>query len=76
VGEEYGVWGGFSENDRGLLRDVGWRDAVDGSRRADVSKLDRRLNLAREKAGRSAPTQRSNRRVPARSVSRPAVAAS
>ena len=31
VGEEYGVWGGFSENDRGLLRDVGWRDAVDGA---------------------------------------------
>ena len=74
VGEEYGVWGGFSENDRGLLRDVGWRDAVDSSRRADVSKLDRRLSVALEKAGQSAPTQRSTRRVPTRSVSRSAVA--
>jgi WhiB family redox-sensing transcriptional regulator len=50
VGEEYGVWGGFSENDRSLLRDLGWRDTVDGRRLADVSTLDRRLNRARAQA--------------------------
>jgi WhiB family redox-sensing transcriptional regulator len=61
VGEEYGVWGGFSENDRNLLRDVGWRDAVDRTRRADVSKLDRRLSAARDKAVQSAPAPRAPR---------------
>jgi WhiB family transcriptional regulator, redox-sensing transcriptional regulator len=50
VGEEYGVWGGYSENDRATLRDVGWRDAVDRERLADVPTLDRRLAWARAKA--------------------------
>lgn len=51
VGEEYGVWGGYSESDRAVLRDVGWRDAVDPERRlADVPALDRRLARARAKA--------------------------
>lgn len=42
-GEEYGVWGGYSEHDRTLLRDLGWQDALDGDRMADVAKLDVRL---------------------------------
>jgi len=49
VGEEYGVWGGFSENDRAMLRDLGWRDTVDGRRLADVTTLDHRLRKARAK---------------------------
>lgn len=48
VGEEYGVWGGFSEHDRSMLREVGWRDAVDPRRRvADVSRLEQRLRRVR-----------------------------
>ena len=43
VGEEYGVWGGFSEHDRTLLRELGWQDTVNGDRMADVGKLDHRL---------------------------------
>ena len=43
VGEEYGVWGGFSEHDRTLLRELGWQDTLDGERMADVRKLDVRL---------------------------------
>jgi len=43
VGEEYGVWGGFSEHDRTLLRELGWQDTLDGERMADVRKLDTRL---------------------------------
>jgi WhiB family redox-sensing transcriptional regulator len=50
VGEEYGVWGGFSENDRLMLREVGWRDAFEQGRYADVDVLDRRLARARAKA--------------------------
>ncbi len=41
VGEEYGVWGGFSENDRPLLRDLGWQDALDRARHlANLEWLD------------------------------------
>ena len=43
VGEEYGVWGGFSEHDRTLLRELGWQDTLNGERMADVGKLDTRL---------------------------------
>jgi len=50
VGEEYGVWGGFSESDRVLLRQLGWRDAVSDNRLADVAKLERRLARARAQA--------------------------
>jgi len=50
VGEEYGVWGGFSENDRSLLRDLGWQDTLDRPRLADVSTLERRLERARATA--------------------------
>jgi len=50
VGEEYGVWGGFSENDRSLLRDLGWQDTLDRRRLADVSTLERRLERARAMA--------------------------
>ena len=50
VGEEYGVWGGFSENDRATLREIGWRDTVGPQRLADVPVLDRRLAWARAQA--------------------------
>jgi len=44
VNEEYGVWGGFSENDRATLRELGWRDTLDPRRRlTDVERLDARL---------------------------------
>jgi WhiB family transcriptional regulator, redox-sensing transcriptional regulator len=47
VGEEYGVWGGFSENERAMLRDLGWRDTLDPRRLADVARLERRIERAR-----------------------------
>jgi WhiB family redox-sensing transcriptional regulator len=43
VNEEYGVWGGFTENDRATLRALGWRDALDPGRLTDVHRLDQRL---------------------------------
>src|SRR5258706_228891 len=43
VGEEYGVWGGFSETERAMLREVGWRDTLDQHRLADVDRLERRI---------------------------------
>jgi WhiB family redox-sensing transcriptional regulator len=46
--EEYGVWGGFSESDRALLEQIGWRDTFDRrTRRVDVVKLERRLDRIR-----------------------------
>lgn len=71
VGEEYGVWGGFSESDRALLREVGWRDTVDASRLADVSKLERRVAEARARVARSA-AGRAGASMPARVRPRPA----
>ena len=59
VGEEYGVWGGFSESDRYLLRELGWQDTFDRHRLADVGVLERRLNTAREKAQRQRERQRT-----------------
>lgn len=47
VGEEYGVWGGFSETERAMLRDLGWRDTLDPRRLADVARLERRIERAR-----------------------------
>jgi WhiB family redox-sensing transcriptional regulator len=61
VGEEYGVWGGFSENDRYLLRELGWRDTVHDSRVADVDGLDRRLATARERARRQRDEEQAAR---------------
>ena len=55
VGEEYGVWGGFSETERVMLRDLGWRDTVDETRLADVDQLDRRIERARAKLGKPNP---------------------
>jgi len=52
VGEEYGVWGGFSEHDRTMLREVGWRDTLDRRRMADVSRLERRLKRVRQRVER------------------------
>src|SRR6185503_20638719 len=52
VGEEYGVWGGFSENDRFLLRELGWQDALDRQRLADLDVLEFRLTQARDEAAR------------------------
>jgi len=46
VGEDYGVWGGFTERERNRLRDLGWQDAVENGRRANVSRLERRLAVA------------------------------
>jgi WhiB family redox-sensing transcriptional regulator len=43
VNEEYGVWGGFSENERATLRELGWRDTLDRRRLTDVDRLDQRL---------------------------------
>jgi WhiB family redox-sensing transcriptional regulator len=43
VGEEYGVWGGFTETERARLRDSGWRDTVGTDRVVDIALLDRRL---------------------------------
>jgi len=73
VGEEYGVWGGYTENDRATLRDVGWRDTVGQERLADVPTLDERLAGARAEAQRAKDRRMANaqrRRVTA--VSRPA----
>lgn len=50
VGEEYGVWGGFSETERAMLRDLGWRDTVGSERLADVGRLERRLQRAKARA--------------------------
>jgi WhiB family redox-sensing transcriptional regulator len=50
VGEEYGVWGGFSETERAMLRDLGWRDTLDPRRLADVARLERRIEQARVRA--------------------------
>ena len=58
VGEEYGVWGGFSESERARLRDAGWRDVVGDNRLVDVSRLERRLDPALRLAARSRVTQR------------------
>jgi WhiB family redox-sensing transcriptional regulator len=53
VGEEYGVWGGFSETERLMLQALGWQDTIDPKRRvADVERLDRRVARARAKAER------------------------
>jgi WhiB family transcriptional regulator, redox-sensing transcriptional regulator len=52
VGEEYGVWGGFSEHDRSMLREVGWRDTLDRRRMADISRLERRLKRVRQRVER------------------------
>jgi WhiB family redox-sensing transcriptional regulator len=50
VGEEYGVWGGFSETERAMLRELGWRDTLDHRRLVDVSRLERRIERARARA--------------------------
>lgn len=46
VGEEYGVWGGFTETERARLREAGWRDTVGRDRLVDVRALERRLRSA------------------------------
>jgi WhiB family redox-sensing transcriptional regulator len=66
VGEEYGVWGGFSETERAMLRDIGWRDTLDPQRLADVNRLERRIEranraklAAKETSGQSSVSGRS-----------------
>jgi WhiB family transcriptional regulator, redox-sensing transcriptional regulator len=44
VGEEYGVWGGFTETERARLRDAGWRDLVGHDRLVNIGRLERRLS--------------------------------
>jgi WhiB family redox-sensing transcriptional regulator len=46
VGEEYGVWGGFTETDRARLREAGWRDALGEDGLVDIAMLERRLDQA------------------------------
>jgi WhiB family redox-sensing transcriptional regulator len=46
VGEEYGVWGGFTETERARLREAGWRDAVGDDQLVDVAELEQRLGPA------------------------------
>jgi len=51
VHEEYGVWGGFSETERALLQNLGWRDALySGNRGVDTARLERRIQMARHEA--------------------------
>jgi WhiB family redox-sensing transcriptional regulator len=50
IGEEYGVWGGFTETERGMLRELGWQDAFDHRRLVDVNRLERRIERARARA--------------------------
>ncbi|MGE5826829.1 MAG: WhiB family transcriptional regulator [Micromonosporaceae bacterium] len=60
VGEEYGVWGGLSENERLLLQDVGWRDAVDHRGRLNVVRLHRRVAAAKAKVRRERQQRLAN----------------
>jgi WhiB family redox-sensing transcriptional regulator len=43
VGEEYGVWGGFTETERARLREAGWSDALREDGLVDIAMLERRL---------------------------------
>jgi hypothetical protein len=61
------VWGGFSENDRYLLRELGWEDTLDPQRLADLSVLEHRMTQAREKA-RQQRERRQSARVAARTA--------
>ena len=67
VGEEYGVWGGFSENDRTTLRELGWQDALDRRGYADVTTLERRLMRARAKARKAKERREQGERHSGRS---------
>jgi len=65
VGEEYGVWGGFSETERALLRELGWRDSLDSTRLADVGRLERRVQSAiRARAAQKQGGTQSTAKVP------------
>ena len=61
VGEEYGVWGGFSESERIMLRAIGWRDTVDERGVADPSTLERRLDRARQVKASQAQARQAKR---------------
>jgi WhiB family redox-sensing transcriptional regulator len=71
VGEEYGVWGGFSENDRYLLRELGWQDTLDRDRLADLDVLERRMAKARELAQRQRERRQNARTAQRASRGRP-----
>jgi WhiB family transcriptional regulator, redox-sensing transcriptional regulator len=60
VGEEYGVWGGFSESDRAALRQVGWRDTLDTRRMADIGTLEARLARVQAKVRREREQRHGN----------------
>ena len=48
VREPYGVWGGFSENERNQLLATDWEDLVDPQKgRADIPQLEARLRRKR-----------------------------
>jgi WhiB family redox-sensing transcriptional regulator len=48
AGEEYGVWGGFTESERARLRTAGWRDTVGHDRLVDVRRLEHRIAVRGE----------------------------
>jgi WhiB family redox-sensing transcriptional regulator len=70
VGEEYGVWGGYSENDRATLRELGWRDTLDRRSLTDVHRLDERLArvAARKRREREERLQQAADRSATRAV--------
>lgn len=53
VGEEYGVWGGFTETERARLREAGWRDTIGHDRLVNVRALERRLRSTTSRSARS-----------------------
>lgn len=60
VGEEYGVWGGFTETERAKLRELGWRDSVVDGRLVDVAALERRLRPEARHPGLARPRPASD----------------
>jgi WhiB family redox-sensing transcriptional regulator len=63
VGEEYGVWGGFTETERTMLRDLGWQDTLNQRRLVDVARLEGRIKRARARAA-LAKTRAAGTHVP------------
>jgi WhiB family redox-sensing transcriptional regulator len=63
VGEEYGVWGGFTENDRTVLREAGWQDALGEDRLVDVARLRQRVDRLRSRTSRDAPAGNGRRLI-------------
>src|SRR3954469_11718548 len=56
--EPYGVWGGFTETEPLRLLAPGWEDVVARAHRADMVRMERRLDL-------SPPATQTRQRIPA-----------